>query len=138
MVDVGNGEGSFKFVVATEDDGTEEDHGAITATLRLGSYIIGAESEAVVRVSDDEITATVFLGGARVTSLPEGGRMPLLIVLSKALDGDQTVTLATALGGTATVGVVVNFCHPTLAPLWWPARPLIQHGWTLYHPSLGP
>ncbi len=106
MVDVGNGEGSFKFVVATEDDGTEEDHGTITATLRPGSYIIGAESEAVVRVSDDEITATVFLGVARVTSLPEGGRIPLLIVLSKALDGDQMVTLATALGGTATVGVV--------------------------------
>ncbi len=86
----------------------EEDHGAITATLRPGSYIIGAESEAVVRVSDDEITATVFLGVAGVTSLPEGGRMPLLIVLSKALDGDHTVTLATALGGTATVGVVLR------------------------------
>ena len=92
--------------MATEDDGTEEDHGAITVTVRPGSYIVGAESEAVVRVSDDEITATVFLGVARVTSLPEGGRMPLLIVLSKALDRDQTVTLATALGGTATVGVV--------------------------------
>ena len=103
QVTLSKGRGSLKFVATTQDDGTEENHGAITVTVRPGSYIVGAESEARVRVSDDEITATLIpdisSGG---TVLPEGARMPFNLVLSKHLDGDQTITLPLTRGGTAS------------------------------------
>ena len=88
--------------VSTTDDNTAEAHGTITVTVRPGSYTVGTPSEAVVRVSDNDITADVFLLGA--TPLSEGGRFYFSIRLSKALDGNQTVTLPLAIGGTATRG----------------------------------
>ena len=95
-------DGSGTLTVTTTDDNTEEAHGTITATLSSGAYDIGTPSEAVVRVSDNDITANlVILGG---TPLSEGGRFYFNVVLSKALDGDQTLTLPLALGGTATRG----------------------------------
>ena len=101
-VTLGKGQGSLQFTVATQNDGRSEAHGTITAALRPGSYIVGAESEAVVRVSDDDITAGVRTSGADVRALPEGGRVLYNIQLSKTLDGDQTLTLPLSRGGTAS------------------------------------
>ena len=105
QVTLSKGRGSLKFVATTQDDGTEEDHGAITVTVRPGSYIVGAESEARVRVSDDEITATLIPTNTSrfgTVVLPEGARMPFNLLLSKPLDGDQTITLPLTRGGTAS------------------------------------
>ena len=105
QVTLSKGRGSLKFVATTQDDGTEENHGAITVTVRPGSYIVGAESEARVRVSDDEITATLIpdiVSRGTTVVLPEGTRMSFNLVLSKHLDGDQTITLPLTRGGTAS------------------------------------
>ena len=96
------GHTALTLAVSTTDDNRAEAHGTITVTVRPGSYTVGTPSEAVVRVSDNDITADVFLLGA--TPLSEGGRFYFSIRLSKALDGNQTVTLPLAIGGTATRG----------------------------------
>ena len=101
-VTLGKGTGSLQFTVATQNDGRSEAHGTITAALRPGSYIVGAESEAVVRVSDDDITAGVRPSVTDLRALPEGGRVSFNIELSKTLDGDQTLTLPLSRGGTAS------------------------------------
>ncbi len=97
-------DGTGTLTVTTTDDNRAEDHGTITAVVRSGSYDIGSASEAVVKVSDDDIKGTLVLAATGVTSLPEGGRTDITTVLAKALDGDQTLTLPLALGGTATRG----------------------------------
>ncbi len=58
--------------VATINDNTAEEHGTIAAAVRPGSYTIGTQPDAVVQVSDDDITTRLALIGT--TPLPEGGR----------------------------------------------------------------
>ena len=93
-------DGTGTLTVATVDDSTAEYHGTLTARLRSGAYRRGAEREASVRVSDDDIEVGLWLR----SPLPEGVGMVARLTLAKPLDGDQTLTLPLAVGGTATRG----------------------------------
>ena len=112
-------DGTGTLTVATVDDQTAEDHGTLTARLRSGAYRDGASREAVVRVSDDDITGELSPSGLRAPTLPEGAYADFNLALKKTLDVGQTLELPLTFGGTAARGTDYRLVCVESKPAGW-------------------
>ena len=86
------------------DDGVLQGTEAVTLTLQdTGTYLVGDQSQATVRILDDEAaSATVVTATATAPSADEESRTPGEITLYRTGDTAGYLTVAYALGGTAT------------------------------------
>ena len=102
-VTIGTG-GTATLTVATDDDGTDETNGSVTATLQTGTgYTVhGTQSAATVAVADNDVPVVRVTGGTGVT---EGGTAAFTLTASPAPAAAITVNVAiTQSGDFATSG----------------------------------
>ena len=96
--------GTATLTVATDDDGTDETNGAITATVQTGTgYTVHTtQNAATVAVDDDDVPVVRVTGGTGVT---EGGTAAFTLTASPAPAAAITVNVAiTQSGDFATSG----------------------------------
>ena len=102
-VTIGTG-GTATLTVATDDDGTDEPNGSVTATVQTGTgYTVhGTQSAATVAVADNDVPVVRVTGGTGVT---EGGTAAFTLTASPAPAAAITVNVAiTQSGDFATSG----------------------------------
>ena len=102
-VTIGTG-GTATLTVATDDDGTDETNGAITATVQTGTgYTVhGTQNAATVAVADNDVPVVRVTGGTGVT---EGTSASFTVTASPTPATDITVNVAiTQSGDFATSG----------------------------------
>ena len=102
-VTIGTG-GTATLTVATDDDGTDETNGSITATLQTGTGYTahGTQNAATVAVDDNDVPTISVTGGTGIT---EGGTAAFTITASLTPAADITVSVAiTQSGDFATSG----------------------------------
>ena len=102
-VTIGTG-GTATLTVATDDDGTDETNGSITATLQAGTGYTahGTQNAATVGVDDNDVPVVRVTGGTGVT---EGGTAVFTVTASPAPATAITVSVAiTQSGNFATSG----------------------------------
>ena len=102
-VTIGTG-GTATLTVATDDDGTDETNGSITATLQAGTGYTahGTQNAATVGVDDNDVPVVRVTGGAGIT---EGGTAAFTLTASPTPATAITVSVAiTQSGNFATSG----------------------------------
>ena len=102
-VTIGTG-GTATLTVATDDDGTDETNGSITATLQAGTGYTahGTQNAATVGVDDNDVPVVRVTGGAGIT---EGGTVAFTLTASPTPATAITVSVAiTQSGNFATSG----------------------------------
>ena len=121
-VTIGTG-GTATLTVATDDDGTDEPNGSVTATVQTGTGYTahGTQNAATVAVADDDVPVVRVTGGTGVTegtsasftvtaSPTPAAAITVNVAITQSGDfatsgqtGTRTVTIGT--GGTGTVNV---------------------------------
>ena len=102
-VTIGTG-GTATLTVATDDDGTDETNGSITATVQAGTGYTahGTQNAATVGVDDNDVPVVRVTGGAGIT---EGGTAAFTLTASPTPATAITVSVAiTQSGNFATSG----------------------------------
>ncbi len=102
-VTIGTG-GTATLTVATDDDGTDEANGSITATVQAGTGYTahGTQNAATVGVDDNDVPVVRVTGGTGVT---EGGTAAFTVTASPTPAAAITVSVAiTQSGNFATSG----------------------------------
>ena len=93
--------GTYTLTLATDNDGTDEPNGSVTATVDAGTgYTVGTASSGTVTIADDDLPppAVSITAGASVT---EGGDALFTVTADRAPDANLAValTVTEAAGG---------------------------------------
>ncbi len=114
--------GSYTLTLATDNDGTDEANGSVTATVDAGSgYTVGSASSGTVAIADDDlpVPAVTIAAGAGVTegtaasfvltaTPPPAAALEVTVTIATSGDygisaGERTVTIPTAGAYTLTL-----------------------------------
>ena len=89
------------FVLATADDGTDEEDGTVTVTVAAGDgYAVGDPATASVSVEDDDLPLPVVSIAAKSGSVAEGGDAVFTVMADRAPDdADLQVALSVSESG---------------------------------------
>ena len=87
--------GTYTLTLATDDDGTDEPNGSVTATVDAGTgYTVGTASTGTVAIADDDLPPPAVSVAAKAASIIEGGDAVFTVTADRAVDANLAVTLA--------------------------------------------
>ena len=93
-VTIAGGQSSATLTLTTQDDGTDEADGSVTATVTDGTgYTVGTPSTGTVAVSDDDPAPTPVVGIAGGGAITEGGTARFTLTATPAPLGSLTVNV---------------------------------------------
>ena len=86
--------GTYTLTLATDNDGTDEPNGSVTATVDAGTgYTVGTASTGTVAIADDDLPPPAVSVAAKVGSITEGGDAVFTVTADRAVDAALAVTL---------------------------------------------
>ena len=85
--------GTYTLTLATDNDGTDEPNGSVSATLNAGTgYTVGTASTGTVAIADDDLPPPA-VSVAAGSGVIEGGDAVFTVTADRAVDADLAVTL---------------------------------------------
>ena len=85
--------GSYTLTLATDNDGTDEPNGSVTATVQAGTgYTVGTASSGTVAIADDDLPPPA-VSVAAGSGIVEGGDAVFTVTADRAPDANLSVAL---------------------------------------------